>query len=143
MANYIGAARSNYFEVKDEATFLEWVEKLPGVVAREQGADQDKASPTRYTLLVDDADGGGWPAWRYSDDDSDDEELDLAAELSEHLRPGCVAVLEETGAEKLRHLVGYATAVNHLGEKITVSISDVYEKAKAAGWVDIIEDARY
>ena len=143
MANYIGAARSNYFEVKDEATFLEWVEKLPGVVVREQGVAPDKTCPTRYTLLVDDADGGGWPAWRYSDDDSDDEELDLAAELSEHLRPGCVAVLEETGAEKLRYLVGYATAVNHLGEKITVSISDVYEKAKAAGWVDIIEDARY
>lgn len=157
MANYIGAARGNYFEVEDEALFLEWVEKLPGVVARKREAkpsrEQDNAhnSRPRYTLLAEDTDGAGWPSWRYSEGGPDEEpdegdegiEIDLADELSTHLAPGSVAVLEEAGSEKLRYLVGYATAVNHLGQTITVSISDVYHKAVSAGWTDHVEDARY
>jgi 3-deoxy-D-arabino-heptulosonate 7-phosphate (DAHP) synthase class II len=63
-----------------------------------------------------------------------DDEIDVASELAPHLAEGSVAVLEQVGAEKLRYLSGWAEAVNHRGEKILVTLDDVYEKAKAAGW---------
>ena len=66
-----------------------------------------------------DYDAGGWPCYRTARrgdpeghdepehavaDVYEDRELDLPAELSEHLAQGEVAVLEEVGAEKLRYL---------------------------------------
>lgn len=134
MANYVGSARSNHFRVRDEATFLSWVETLPGVVARREGED-------RFVLLVEDGDGG-WPNCRY-DDEGEDEEIDLHAELAGYLAEGEVAVLQEVGAEKLRYLVGYAVAVNHRGEKLAVSIYDVYEKVREAGWGPDVSTAAY
>jgi len=137
MANYVGYARSNYFRVRDEAAFLTWVETLPGVVAR-----REDGSPERFALLVEEGDDGGWPNWRY-DEEGEDEEIDLHAELAGHLAEGEVAVLQEVGAEKLRYLVGYAVAVNHRGEKLAVSIDDVYERVRAAGWGSDVSTATY
>lgn len=134
MANYVGYARSNDFRVRDAAVFLAWVETLPGVVASREGED-------RFTLLVEDGDDdGGWPNCRY---EGEDEEIDLHAELAGHLAEGEVAVLQEAGAEKLRYLVGYAVAVNHRGEKLAVSIDDVYEKVREAGWGSDVSTATY
>jgi len=128
MANYVGSARSNYFRVRDEAAFLGWVKALPGVVARREDGD-----PERFALLVEDGDDGGWPNWRYEEEAGEEEEIDLHAELAGHLADGAVAVLQEVGSEKLRYLVGYAVAVNHRGERLSVSIDDVYERVRAAG----------
>lgn len=138
MANYVGYARSNCFRVRDEEAFLSWVETLPGVVARRENGEGE-----RFLLLVEDADGGGWPHWRYYEDVEDEEEIDLHAELSEHLAEGEVAVLEEVGSEKLRYLVGYAVAVNHKGETLSVSIDGVYQKVHEAGWGDDVSTASY
>lgn len=137
MANYVGSARSNCFRVRDEATFLSWVETLPGVVAR-----RENGNPGRFVLLVEDGDDGGWPNWRYVDE-GEDEKVDLYGELAAHLAEGEVAVLQEVGAEKLRYLVGYAVAVNHRGEKLAVSIDDVYERVRAAGWGPDVSTATY
>lgn len=138
MANYAGYARSNYFRVRDTAEFLGWVETLPGVVARRDDGDQE-----RFVLLVEDADGSGWPNWRYYEEVEDEEEIDLFAELAEQLAEGEVAVLQEIGAEKLRYLVGYAVAVNHRGETLSVSIDEVYQKVQEAGWGDHVSTATY
>jgi hypothetical protein len=124
MANYAGYARSNYVRVRDEAAFLGWVETLPGVVAR-----REDGNPGRFALLVEDGDHGGWPN-RCHDGE---EEIDLHAELAGHLVEGEVAVLQEVGVEKLRYLVGYAVAVNHRGERLAISIDDVYERVRVAG----------
>lgn len=137
MANYVGHARSNYFRVRDEAAFLAWVETLPGVVAR------NGDSSGCFVLLVEDADGGGWPNWRYYEDVEDEEEMDLHAELAEHLAEGEVAILQEIGAEKLRYLVGYTVAVNHRGETLSVSIDEVYQKVHEAGWGEHVSTATY
>ena len=137
MANYGGYARSNYFRVRDASAFLGWVETLPGVVARRGDA------PERFVLLVEDGDDGGWPNWRYHEDVEDEEEIDLHAELAEHLAEGEVAILEEVGAEKLRYLVGYAVAVNHRGETLSVSIHEIYQKAREAGWGNDVSTASY
>lgn len=135
MANYVGSARSNDFRVRNAAGFLDWVETLPGVVASREDED-------RFVLLVEDGDDGGLPNLRY-DDEGEDEEIDLYTELAGHLAEGEVAVLQEVGAEKLRYLVGYAVAVNHRGEKLSVSIDDVYEKVREAGWGPDVSTATY
>lgn len=135
MANYVGSARSNYFRVPDAEVFLDWVETLPGVVASREGED-------RFVLLVEDGDDGGWPNRRY-DDEGEDEEINLHAELAGHLAEGEVSVLQEVGAEKLRYLVGCAVAVNHRGEKLAVSIDDIYEEVREAGWGPDVSTATY
>jgi len=138
MANYVGYARSNYFRVRDEAAFLCWVETLAGVVAR-----REDGNPERFVILVEDGDDGGWPDRRYHEGVGDEEEIDLHTELAGHLAEGEVAVLEEVGAERLRYLVGYAVAVNHRGEKLAVSIDDIYAKLRAAGWATDVSTATY
>jgi hypothetical protein len=138
MANYVATARSNTFRVKDADAFLAWAETLPGVTA-----EADRSDPSRFVLLMIEEDCAGWPTQRVSGDDLHGEEFDLITELAEHLAEGAVAVLEEVGHEKLRYLVGYAVAVNHLGEEIYVSIDEVYERAEAAGWGGDISRAAY
>lgn len=138
MANYVGYASSNYFRVRDVAEFLGWVETLPGVVVRKEYGDREG-----FVLLVEDADGGGWPNWRYHEDMEDEEQIDLHAELAEHLAEGEVAVLEEIGAEKLRYLVGYAVAVDHKGDTLSVSLDEVYQKVQEAGWGDAASTATH
>lgn len=132
MADYHGAARSNHFEVKDREAFLAWIETVPNVRA-EEGGDQTFVLLEKY--------GEGWPSTRLTG--ADDEELYLLRELSEHLAEGEVAVLEESGAEKLRYIAGHAAAVNHLGEELHVDLSDIYEKVKEAGWKESISQAAY
>lgn len=136
MADYVGYARSNHFRVRDEVSFLYWVGTLPGVVTRREDGNAE-----RFALLAEDGDDGGWPNWRH--DYGEEEEIDLHAELAGHLAEGEVAVLEEVGAEKLRYLVGYAVAVNHRGEKLAVSLDDIYEKVRAAGWGPDVSTATY
>lgn len=140
MANYTGAARSNYFEVRDEECFLAWVATLPGVVAETK---RNKDGEERFALLCADGDCGGWPSFRSRDDGLDDEEIDLPAELSGYLADGSVAVLEEAGSEKLRYVVGYAIAVNHEGEVLSVDIQDIYRLVEDAGWGSDVSRAAY
>ena len=147
MANYTGVARSNDFEVRDEKAFLEWVVTIPGVVA------YPGTQPGTFMLMAEGTGGSassahsgstassGWPEYRFPDGGSAGKKPDLPAELSEHLAPRSVAVLEEVGFLKVRCLVGQATAVNHRGETITVKLDDVYEQAKRAGWARRIPQA--
>lgn len=140
MANYTAVARSNYFEVRDKETFIAWVSTLPGVVAE---TERSEDGGERFVLLCADGDCGGWPSFRMYDDGRDDEEIDLPAELAEHLAEGSVAVLEEAGSEKLRYIVGYAIAVNHEGEVLSVSLRDIYGKIEDAGWGRDVSRASY
>ena len=135
MANYVGVGRSNAFRVADSEKFLQWLQTVPDVRAVEEGENT-------YVLLCE-SDQGGWPFIRYEGEDAEDEEFDIFLELSDHLAEGQVAVLEEVGSEKLRVLVGYAVAVNHLGQTVTVNIDDVYELAAEKWEADAIPRAAY
>lgn len=118
MANWYGSARSNYVRVKNEEAFREWVDTLPGVELIEKEG--------KFALVVGhDGDTGGWPSFR-SSATGEDEEIDLAVEIAGHLAPQEVFVYCECGAEKLRYLTGWATAVNVSGETLHVSIDDIY-----------------
>lgn len=124
MANYYAACRSNYFRVKSPAAFEDWCNSFDSVVFERQDAEN------MYMIYMDDADGCGWPTYRYPDDpgsEEEDTELDLTAELSEFLFEGQVAILEEIGSEKLRYLHGSSIAVNHRGETIEVNLNDMYK----------------
>ncbi len=146
------AARSNHFRVRDEPSFLAWVETLPGVSAHRDTPMNHPDDPAdhpnpSYALLADQADGA-WPTWRdvaLNDCDAPTEqlEMDWAAELSPHLAEGEVAVLEEVGADKLRYLFAHATAVNHRGEAIELNLSRIYGMVQEAGWGQNVSEAVY
>lgn len=112
MANYEAHCRSNYFRVKDEAAFRTWAESLYLTVIEQDGpVVQDR----RLGIHPDPYADEGWPSY----DPELDQEIDLEAQLQEHLAPGEVAILMEVGHEKLRYLAASArivtaTAVEYL-----------------------------
>jgi len=127
MANYCATWRSNYFQVKDQDAFEEAASTWPDtrVVTRDVDGED-----TLFAIMEDErGDQGGMPSGRYNDETGDYEELDLLQELSEHLPEGEVAILMESGHEKLRYVCGHALAVNHEGEVLHVSLDDIYDKA--------------
>jgi hypothetical protein len=137
MANYYATARSNYFRVKDVAAFKAWCAKryLDFWTSRDEDIGERYAiSPSEY------GDGAGWPHY----DTDEDDDFDFAAELAEHLVSKDVAILLEVGSEKLRYLIGYATAVQSDGRTVHVNLDEIYDKAKAAfGPNANITDATY
>lgn len=82
----------------------------------------DGAWPSQAWVEHEDEVGGGWT--------EDWEEIDIVDELAEHLEDGSVAVLMEAGSEKHRYVCGYATAVNSNGTVVSLSLVDIYEKAR-------------
>jgi hypothetical protein len=120
MANWYGSSRSNCFRVKDCDAFLQWVEK------RGLGVFKNSEDAALFAIHSGDStDGGSWPSF----DLETDTEVDIGAELAQHLPREEIAVLMKIGAEKLRYLTGIAIAVNHKGRAVVVSLDDVYRKA--------------
>ena len=130
MANYYGSCRTNYFKVKDEEAFKAAIESLPDVECHRSDGAIDAEHAGLYCILGNNDDGGGWPSYQYDKEMDDYVEFDLIDEVYSHLADGEVAIFMEVGAEKLRFLVGYAEAVNNMGEREKVSLLDIYDKAK-------------
>lgn len=124
MANYCATARSNYFKVKDVEAFKKWLDTVGSCKFI-----QDKEG--RVGFYVDD--DGMLPSTRCNDRQDESEELDLCAEIAQHLLPEEVAIVMEVGAEKCRYLSGFAHAVNSAGKVETVSIDQIYGRAKKLG----------
>ncbi len=118
MADWWGSSRSNYFKVKDKAAFLSWLSDLGEVsVLHEENG---------YIAITGD-NFGGWPTCL----GEDCEPFDLAGELAGFLADGEIAVLIETGAEKLRYITGNAVAIDNQGKRIEIVLSDIYDQAEA------------
>lgn len=130
MANYYCASRTNYFRVKDRGAFDAWA----GSFGLEVYASESVVCllPGGYT------DDGSFPS---QDPDNPDEDLDFMGKLSEFLVEGSVAILMESGAEKLRYVHGHAIAINSKGERIELGLQDIYEQAKKLG--DEVTRAEY
>lgn len=142
MSNWIGTARSNYFKVRDEAAFREAMGEI-GVDVME-GHDDATEGMFAVTPNADYSDDGGWPSYRYDEETDDDIEINVADTVAQHLAPGYVAVFMQAGAEKLRYVDGYAEAVDHTGERVSIVLADIYGKARetfAQG--SIITEATY
>ena len=121
MANYCATARSNYFRVRNPEAFQNWVESLGGIFF-----DDPKKGVGFYMEP-----GDGWPLARL-DDDGEYVEFDLTAELAEHLAEGEVAILMQSGAEKIRYITGTAWAVAWDGREICLGLDAIYELAEQA-----------
>lgn len=116
---WIGSARSNYFNVKDAKAF-EAAMATFDVRIHPKG---DGGGDARICLVAT-SDDGDWPSV-----DEDCEDIDFAGLVAGHLADGEVAVLQTIGADKLRYLTGHAVAVRADGERVSVSLGDIYDKA--------------
>ena len=125
MANYCGLGRSNYFRVRDIAAFKDALPDDYRVVDGPDGV---------VTVLCENEDGG-WTAYEWGDDESDDAdaaedvEVDVIDLVATHLTPGEVAVFQSIGNEKLRYVNGVAVAINADGDRVTVTLDDIYDLA--------------
>lgn len=121
MANYYENARTNYFKVKDESKFKDFLATLDGL---ETYSDKEG----RHCILFDYE--SGVPSSKYNEETDDYDEFDFLGELSEHLTDGSIAIVMGSGAEKLRYVTGYAEAINSKGERVSVNIDSIYDLAK-------------
>lgn len=127
MANYYAKARSNYFRVKDRRAFNLWACER-NLEAWEQG------DTGLVAIRPDDYEEGGWPSMMLNEKTDEYDDVDIPAELSEHLVEGEVAILMEVGWEKLRYLTGHAIAVNAAGDIEHISLHNaIMDKAKTMG----------
>jgi len=124
MANYYSSARTNYFRIKDVDAFNAWVKEFEDNDGVEVVSKEDT-----FAILFDGE--SGVPNSRKVDGDY--EPLDFMDELSVHLADDEVAILHESGAEKLRYINGFAIAVNNKAERRTISLDDIYVHAKELG----------
>ena len=132
MANYYASSRTNYFKVRDELEFENWL----GTTNMEILHTEVDAHGNCLTALVPTApDGEGWSLTIWEDDEGYqyEEERDLVQELAKHLEPGWVAIFMEAGAEKLRYVSGFAIAVNSDGNVLQLSLNDIYKQAEGMG----------
>lgn len=134
MANYYATARSNYFAVKDESAFREWADRCGLDILEPCLAEVTADGIRRYGITPKgDEDGGGWPTYIADDETDDYVDIDLPNELAAHLVPGEVAILVETGSEKLRYVSGSAVAVNHKGRCVRLDLNSIYRSARRLG----------
>lgn len=116
MANYIGSARTNYFKVKDETAFRAWAAKYGLEVIEHKKL---------FGVLPGDSEDGTFSLF----DDEKDDYLDICDEIALHLADGSIAVVMESGHEKLRYICGWAVAINSKGKRVQVGLNDIYGKA--------------
>ena len=135
MANYYATCRSNYFKVKDPVAFTSWCLRCSLEFFESERHDG------LYAIASNDADGAGWPSQRDDAAGNELEEFDMVAELATHLSEGCVAILMESGHEKLRYVTGVAIAVNAKGQITQITLEDIYDKAAALG--DVLTRCEY
>lgn len=129
MANYYASARTNYFAVTDLEAFKAELESKTSSV---EVVSKEEDGLTLVALLGSDDDGAGFP-FDYEDEDGEYVELDWAEIFKAHLEDGWVAIIMESGAEKLRYIAGYAVAYNSKGETVAINLDQIYEKAKSLG----------
>jgi len=134
MSNYYGYARSNYFKVKDKEQFKQLCSNLNVEMIEKD----DKVG-----FICSEDDCGSLPSSVYDEINEDDVDIDLIDEISNHLVEGEVAVMMESGHEKLCYVTGYAVAVNWKGEEISISLNDIYEKAQKELGGENISRAEY
>ena len=132
MANWNGAARTNYAKFNDieglkksiEPFDLELWEKEDGFCALGVGGNSDS---------------GGWPSFSYKvlEDGTEEEvEFDFQEHVVPFLADGEVLVAQEVGHEKLRYLTSVSCAFCKGKKPIYLNIDDIYQKAAKKFKVD-------
>lgn len=144
MSNLYCSARTNYFAVEDLDGLKASLKPFPEITIT---ASEKKAMESKFALCVENSDYGGWPGWA-THENGEEVEFDFVTHVMPFVKADEVVVVMETGAEKLRYLVGYAEAYIRQGETVMetrVSIDDIYTMAaeKFKTPVDDISRAEY
>jgi len=126
MANYCALARSNYFTVKDRSAFETYVADVNLELITNRDGQVG-------VMNAGSLDGAGWPCQRYDESTDDYVDIDVFADIAEHLSDGQVAIFIEIGWEKMRYLVGHAVAINNAGECETVDLNEINGHATRLG----------
>lgn len=121
MANYTAAARSNYFRVKNQKAFRRWCKVFDLDILM-----PDEDGPEPFFAITPSSDTGSWPGFH----PDTDEEFDIHHALAPHLDPRDIAILMHAGHEKLRYITGFATAVHADGRTVSISLRDIYDRAR-------------
>jgi hypothetical protein len=122
MANWYGAARSNYVKIKDINGLKKALEPF------NINVNEDKGDGFVCFLCGDSSDGA-WPS--YSEDDEGNElEFSFAKYVVPYMAPDQVLITMEAGAEKLRYITGYAEAYHSDGRMVGLSLCDIYALAR-------------
>ena len=124
MANFYGSGRSNYVTVTDVEKFkelctefeMEFIEKDGKVGCYSLNEDGDT------TIYVED-----------EEEESGCQERNFINEVYPLLADEEVLVFMNVGSEKMRYLSGQSIAINNKGERESIDIYDIYEKAKTIG----------
>ena len=134
MANYYEKARTNYFKVKDAVAFQKYTALFNGIdlIVNEKTG--------QYAIIFDEE--VGIPSFYYNEN-NEDVEVDFIDDVSQHLTDDSILVVQAIGNEKMRYLTGYATAVNSKGQRVDVSINEIYKLAKQKFGVKEISLAEY
>lgn len=132
MANWTGTCRSNYFRVKDTTAFTAMLD-LHAARMIEKGDKVGFVSEDEY---------GSIPC-RFDEDDEDADRISILDEIAEHLVNNEVCIVMKAGAEKTRYITGHAIAIAWTGERVEVSLDDIYAKALEEFGVGQIAEATY
>jgi len=132
MADYYANARSNLFEVKDINAFEKKIEVIDGIELLREG--------NGVCLLFEE----GIIDEYYSEETDSFIKVDWKTIFKKHLKEYQVAVFIESGAEKLRYIVGVAVAYSWTGEAVWVNLDNIYGLAQEEfGGDAIIDRAEY
>lgn len=123
MANYYSTCRSNYFAVKDESKFLAFLD-LYNVTPITEVTNE---GVTYHGFLSEDE--NGLPT-RFTENGTDEVMFTIDEEIAEHLAEDQVCVILDAGAEKQRYVGGNASAIHSSGERIDISLQDIYRLAR-------------
>jgi hypothetical protein len=131
MANWTGAARSNYVKFVDVDKLKEVLKPFDIEVSANDNGDGT------YCLLSK-AENGDWPG-AAPDPADPDEWIDFnpVELICPHLQDGEVLVLMEAGHEKLRYVSGWAGAYTANGSHVVVNLMDIYDEAAKAFGVPV------
>ena len=133
MADWNGAARTNYVRFKDDAS-MQAAQKIVADCGMKWHVGSE---PLVAMISGNDDRGGGFCLSSNQDDDLDQDHG--WADIAQHLDDGQVLVCIEGGAEELQYISGWAEAWNNQQQTVCVQLSDIYALARERFGVPIVE----
>lgn len=129
MANYVATSRTNYFGVKDRAAFFEELKmySFEDIEVFEASDDSDKLAIAGYCDL-----SVGY-------NEMEDETVELAELISNHIKHDDACILTVSGNEKLRYVIAFAVAITSKGIHYVDAKALALESAKQMLGVDKFE----
>ena len=119
MANYYGFTRTNYFRIKNEEAFKEYINTLATTDGDFELWTKEDNNETYYAF------GGNGSLYSIEND-----EEDIYQKLSEYVHQHDAIIITEVGYEKLRYLTGVSMVITQKGYEVVDLYDASLNKAK-------------